>query len=181
MTGNAKRFEAIYALYPDPDSAERAFNSLRRAGIEARKIAAISSEPFGEYEFGGADAATPMPWLAALGGLIGGVGGYALAALTQEAYLIPTGGMPMVTRWTNGIITCELIMLGAILTTLLTLLVGARLPNWFKQLYDPEISAGKILIGVVDPPRESRPELEKRLRDAGAAEIREFSKTPRRN
>lgn len=81
----------------------------------------------------------------------------------------------------NGIITYELMMLGAILATLVTLLVGARLPSWFKHLYDPEISAGKILIGVVNPPPESRAVLEKRLRDAGAAEVREFSKSSRRN
>jgi ActD protein len=181
MRPDDQKVSALYALYSDPEAAQRAFNSLRGAGIGVGKIAAISSEPFDEYEFGRTHASTPMPWLAALGGLLGGVGGYLLAALTQEAYPLPTGGMPIVTNWTNGIITYELIMLGAILTTVLTWLVGARLPNWFRELYDPEVSRGKILIGVVNPPQELRPELEKRFRDAGAPEVIEFSKARRRN
>lgn len=69
----AKNDKAIYGLYSDPDSAQRAVDSLRGAEVEARDITVISSEPFEEYEFGRMDHRTPMPWLAALGGLIGGV------------------------------------------------------------------------------------------------------------
>ena len=88
--------KVIYGLYPDPDSAQRAVNSLRGAGIDPRDIAVVSSEPFEEYDFARRDAATPMPWLAALGGVVGGVSGFLLASLTQRAYPIPTGGMAIV-------------------------------------------------------------------------------------
>lgn len=166
----------IYALYPNADSAERAFGLLRGAGIELRNLVVLSSEPFDERDFGRLDAETPMPWLAALGGIVGGVAGYLLAALTQKAYPLPTGGMPIVALWTNGIITYELMMLGAIVFTLMTLLAGARLPDWRKQLYDPEISDGKILIGVLNPPDGIRAELERRFREAGASQVKEFVK-----
>lgn len=169
-----KMYTAIYGLYADPDSAQRAVNAARDAGVDPRTIVVISSEPFEDYEFAQLDTRTPMPWWAALGGLLGGVSGYFLAALTQQAYPVPTGGMPIVSLWPNGIITYELTMLGAILATLFTLLVAARLPDWRKHLYDPEVSAGKILVGVVNPQAESSPELERRLREAGAAEIKEF-------
>ena len=58
--------------------------------------------------------------------------------------------MPLAPVWTNGIIVYEMTMLGAILTTLVTLLIGAGLPNIKTVITDPEISSGKILVGVVD-------------------------------
>ncbi len=169
---------AIYGLYNDPEAADRAVASLRAAAseldIEPRHVVIETSEPFEEYSFGRPEKGTAMPWLAALGGLLGGVTGYALTALTQKAYPIPTGGMPIVALWTNGIVIYELTMLGAIIATLLTLLASARLPNLKTTLYDPAISDGKILVGVIDPPETSRAELKRKLRQAGAGEIRQL-------
>ncbi len=170
--------KAIYALYPDPDSAQRAVARLRTGGaelgIEARDICVVSSEPYEEYDLGWREQKTPMPWLAALGGLVGGTSGYLLASLTQRAYPLPTGNMPLVALWPTGVIVYELTMLGAILATFFTLLVGTRLPSLRTQLYDPEVSAGKILVGVTNPPEDFRVELEETLREAGASEVKEF-------
>src|SRR5712692_5329829 len=120
--------KAIYALYPNPESAQRAVNSLRIAGpelgISERDIVAFSSEPWDEYDLDGHAGRTAIPWLAALGGLLGAAGGYWLAFFTQSAYPIPTGGMPIVTPWTDAIIAYETALLGAVLFTLLTLLPG---------------------------------------------------------
>jgi hypothetical protein len=80
--------------------------------------------------------------------------------------------MPITPRWTNGIIMYETTMLGAILTTVVTLLVTARLPHFGKRLSDPEIWQGKILVGVTDPPDKACPEIEKQLRRAGAAQVK---------
>ena len=166
--------DAKYGLYSDPDSAQRAVDALRSAGVDEPAITVISSEPFEEHEFGRKDHRTPMPWLAVLGGLMGGAAGYLLVSLTQLAYPLPTGGMPIVTLWSNGIITYELAMLGAILATIATLLFAARLPNWKTQLYDPAVSDGKILVGVVNPQEASRAELAKILRESGATEVKDF-------
>lgn len=168
-----KTVKAIYGLYNDPDSAQGAVDALRAAKVELRDLTISSSEPFEEYEFGRMDHRTPMPWLAALGGLLGGVSGFLLAVLTQKSYPLATGGMPIVTLWANGIITYELTMLGAILTTLFTLLVTARIPDWRAKIYDPAVSEGKILVGVVNPREELRVELKRRLSKAGAAETKE--------
>ena len=47
--------KAIYALFPDPGSAQNAFDALRRAGsslgIDAGKIVVVTSEPFEGYDF----------------------------------------------------------------------------------------------------------------------------------
>ena len=82
--------------------------------------------------------------------------------------------MPIVTSWTNGIIIYELTMLGAILTTLATLLITAGLPNFKEKLSDPEIWTGKILVGVTDPPEGARAELEAKFRQAGAVAVKDF-------
>lgn len=154
----------LYALYGDPARAGRAVQSLRDAGVDPRKIVVISSAPMDVYEWARPDRPTRMGWLAALGGVLGAASGCGLTALTQLNYPIVTGGMPVLTGWTNGIIIYELTMLGAILATLVTLLVSTRLPNWRPQLYDPEVSRGKILVGLTDCPDDARPKLTERLR-----------------
>lgn len=163
---------AIYGLFPDPASADRAVHALQAAGVSRGKIVAMSSEPFSEYSFSQSGHATAMPWLAVLGGVIGGVSGYLLAAYTQEAYPLITGGMPIVALWPTGIITYELTMLGAVIATVITLLATARLPNWRAKFYDPEISNGKILIGVLNPSEDAQTALADRLRGAGAEQVK---------
>jgi hypothetical protein len=166
--------DSIYGLFPDPRSADRGLKVLQLAGIRSENILVMSPEPFDEYEFARADRKTALPWIAALGGLMGGIGGYLLAWYTQVGYpsRIMTGGMPLVSKWPSGIVTYELTMLGAILATAITLLIAARLLHWKFDVYDSEIAYGKILIGVVDPPAESRAEFENSLRGAGAEKIK---------
>lgn len=142
---------AIYGLYTTPDSAQRAFDKLRAAGISENEIVVMSSEPLEEYAFGSRDRQTVMPWIAVLGAATGLVGAYFLTSLTQEAWAINTGGMPIVSNYTNLIIMFELTMLGAVFATVLTLMKTARLPRRLPKLYDPEISRGKILVGVAAP------------------------------
>jgi len=172
---------ALYALFPDPASAQSAYDTLRhessRLGIDAEKIVVVSSEPYEGYEFMHEHSNSYMFPIAALGGILGGLSGYLLAAYTQRAYPLVTGGMPIVTSWTNGIVIYETTMLGAILTTLVTLLITAGLPNSKPTLSDPEIWNGKILVGVTDPPPPSRNELETKLRNAGAVVIKDWPAT----
>ena len=154
---------AVYALYPDPNSAERAVNNLRAAGVADTDITIVSSEPIENHELGRRDHETWMFWIAGAGGAIGLVVATWLARMTELAWPIPTGNMPIVSWWTNLIIMFELTMLGGILAAVVTLLVTARLPNWKPAVYDPEVSDGKILVGVTNPAPSSRPAIERAL------------------
>jgi hypothetical protein len=172
---------ALYGLYVDADGAQRAVDSLRSASSElkfrSQQIVVVSGEPHEGYEFTDCEAtSTPYRW-AVLGAVVGGTTGYLLTTLSQKSYPIHTGGMSLTPAWTNGIIVYEMIMLGAILTTLVVLLVGARLPNFKGVISDPEVGKGKILVGVVDPPEGAQPELERRLQHAGAWQVKR-SPTP---
>jgi hypothetical protein len=53
-------------------------------------------------------------------------------------------------------------MLGAIVATVATLVVTARLGRP-SVLYDPEVSDGKILVGIEDPPDTAVPDLKTAL------------------
>jgi hypothetical protein len=155
--------KALYALYPDPNAAQRAVNGLREAGVADRDITIVSSEPIEAHELGERDRATWMFWIAGAGGAAGLAVAMWLARMTQRAWPLPTGNMPIVAWWTNLIIMFELTMLGGILAAVITLLVTARLPNWKPKLYDPEVTDGKILVGVADPSPGLRPAIERAL------------------
>ncbi len=146
-------------------------------GFPSDHIVVVSGEPYEGYDFSDRYAKSYMFPLAAVGALVGGTCGYLLTTLTQNSYPLPTGGMPITPAWTNGIIVYELTMLGAILTSLMFLLIGAHLPNFKPALSDPEIWTGKILVGVTDPPDSSASGIEKTFRQAGASEIRRFPAT----
>jgi len=145
--------KAVYALYPDGHAAQRAVDGLRAAGVADDDITVISSQPMEHFEFGHIGAKTRMWWIACGGALLGMSTAFGLAWVTEMLWPINVGGMPIFAWWPNLIIIFELTMLGAILSTVITLLVTAALPGSRNRLYDPEVTtAGKILVGVEAPP-----------------------------
>lgn len=140
---------AIYALYPDGNTAQQAVNRLRAAGCADRDITVLSSQPMEHYEFGQRDSKTWMWWIACAGGLTGLASAFGIAWVTEMWWPMNVGGLPTFAWWPNLIVMFELTMLGAILATVVTLVVTARLGRG-KGLYDPAVSDGKILVGVED-------------------------------
>ena len=140
---------AIYGLFDEPDAAQRAYTGLKRAGIAPRDITVVSGEPFEAFEFSHRDHSMVLFRLALLGGIIGFISAVALVVGTERAWPLVTGGMPIVAWYPNIVIIFEMTMLGAIVTTVISLLVSAKLPRFGKSLYDPAVSDGKILVGVV--------------------------------
>ena len=160
---------AIYALYDDGDSAQRAVNGLRNAGVADSAITVISDQPMEAYEFGEMNRATRIWYIASGGGLIGLVFATWLTRMTELAWPLPTGNMPIVSWWPNLIVIIELTMLGAILATVATLLVTGQLPRRRPALYDPRVSDGKILVGVENAARAE--DVERALAAAGSPQI----------
>ena len=142
---------AIYALYSTPDAAQRAVDSLSTAGIDRDSIVVMSGEPYEEQEFARRDSATWLWYIAVLGGIAGLAFSAWLTRMTELAWPLPTGNMPIVAWWPNLIVVFELTMLGAIVATVFTLFVTAKLPGRVPRLYDPEVTNGKILVGVESP------------------------------
>jgi len=80
--------------------------------------------------------------------------------------------MPTVAWWPNIVIIFELTMLSAILTTVVSMLVAARLPTMKRTLYDPAVSDGKILVGVSLTPDRAPDAIRQALKSAGAITIK---------
>jgi hypothetical protein len=142
---------AVYGLYPDPYAAQRAVNRLYAAGVAEDDVVVMSGEPFEEQPFAHRDSATWLWYIACLGGAIGLVFATWLTRMTELAWPLPTGNMPIVAWWPNLIVMFELTMLGAILATVLTMFITTRLPGRVPPFYDPEVTNGKILVGVANP------------------------------
>jgi hypothetical protein len=163
--------KAIYGLYDDGQSAQQAVNRLRSAGIADGEIVVMSSQPMEDYEFGQKDRKTWMWWNACGGGLLGMATAFGLAWLTETSWPIDVGGLPTFAWWPNLIIIFELTMLGAILGTVITLVVTARLGRG-NGFYDPAVSDGKILVGVANPPDATVHDLEAALSAQSGAQVK---------
>ena len=155
--------KAIYALYSEPADVQKAVDSLRAAGVAEPRIVVISSEPIEEYEFSHRDKATWLYFIAAAGGVAGLAFGTWLPRMTELAWPIRTGNMPIVAWWPNMIVMFELTMLGGILATVIALFITAKLPSREPTLYDPRVSDGKILVGIENPPAASVSAIERAL------------------
>jgi Protein of unknown function (DUF3341) len=139
---------ALYGLFDKPDAAQRAYTSLKRSGIPSADITVVSGEPFEAFEFSHRDHSMILFRLALAGGIVGFVAAVLLTRGTELAWPLVTGGMPIVAWWPNLVIIFEVTMLGAIVTTVVSLLVASKLPSFRQDLYDPAVSDGKILVGV---------------------------------
>jgi len=163
--------KAVYGLYPDGHSAQQAVSRLHAAGVPDRDITIQSAQPMEDFEFGHRDKATWMWWIACGGGLLGMASALGLAWLTEVSWPIDVGGLPIFAWWPNLIITFELTMLGAILATVVTLVVTARLGRG-STIYDPEVSDGKILVGVANPAESALADLEAALTAPAGAQLK---------
>jgi hypothetical protein len=152
---------AVYGLYGDGASAQRAVNGLRAAGLANDRITIITAQPLEDQEFFETDKSTWMWYIASAGGFVGLCFGTWLTRMTELAWPLRTGNMPIVAWWPNLIVIFEMTMLFGILSAVLTLLVTAGLRPGRRPpaLYDPAVMDGKILVGVANPPDPTAVEL----------------------
>ena len=159
---------AVYGLYATGDAAQRAVNGLRAAGYADRDITIISAAPMEEYEFSHIGSETYLWYIASGGGLLGLLFSVWLTRFTEVDWPITVGNMPIVAWYPNLIVIFELTMLGAILSTVITLIVSAGLGRRMPKLYDPEVTQGKILVGVAAPDGARMADVERALSAPGA-------------
>jgi len=158
--------DGVFVLCSEPDSARQSVDALLSEGIPAKDVIVVSSVPPEHYGIR-SHQRTLMPWLVVLGAVAGGIAGFLLTSLTQKSYVIHTGGMQVVTLWTDGIITYELTMLGAILTTGLVFLVTGIIRGRSQIPCEPEVSAGRVLVGVASVPAPLRTKITETLKAFG--------------
>lgn len=106
------------------------------------------------------------------GAILGGLGGFTLAAGTAVLYLHPTGGRPIITFPPFLIITYELTILFGILATVIGFLISARLPVIRERVYVPESAVDKFAVTVACAQSDELERATAILREAGADEVR---------
>jgi ActD protein len=163
---------AVYGLYDDGYAAQRAVNGLRAAGIDDAEITVITAQPMEEFEFSHIGRDTWIWYIATAGALAGLLFATWLAWFTERDWPLNTGNMPIVAWWPNLIIMFELTMLGAIAATVITLLVSAGLVRRRPLLYDPEVTDGKILVGIETADADRAKQIERALLAGPGARIK---------
>jgi ActD protein len=161
----------VYALYSDGHAAQKAVDALRKAGLSDNEITVITGEPMEDFEFSHIGHRNPLWYVASGGGLLGLLFGTWLTRFTELDWPINVGNMSTVAWYPNLIVIFELTMLFAIVATIVTLVVTAGLLRRKPAFYDPEVTNGKIFVGVENP-RGSMADIERALTTAPGVAIK---------
>ncbi len=156
--------------FSQPNDARMAIRRLIQAGIGPESMDVMTSQPIHGEPFIPDMKPTKLRTWAICGAALGLVGGLSLASVTALNYPLVKGGMPIVAPWTVGLITYETTMLGAVLATLVGLLVELRLPNFKNLPYDPSVVDGGVVLAVACT-EGSRGSVETAVGAAGASKV----------
>ena len=131
----------------------------------------MTAQPMEDFEFGHIDRKNWLWWVACGGGLLGMAAAFGLTWLTEMSWPIDVGGLPTYAWWPNLIIIFEMTMLGAILATVIGLVMTAGLGRR-TGFYDPEVTDGSILVGVENPHPDKVKDLQAALESAPGGRIK---------
>jgi hypothetical protein len=156
--------KAIYGLYAEGAAAQRAVDALRAAGLSDGDITVITSAPMEDFPFSHIGSKNRLWYAACAGGAVGLASSVALVRYTSTSWPMNVGNMATVAWWPFLVPIFELTMLGAIVATVGTLFVSNGLLRRRPVLYDPEVTNGKILVGVENPGEGRRQDVERALK-----------------
>lgn len=156
--------------FSQPAEARMAIRRLLQAGIRPESMDVMTSQPIHGEPFIPDMKPTKLRTWAICGAAFGLAGGLSLSTITALNYPLIKGGMPIVAPWTVGLIAYETTMLGAVLATLVGLLVECGLPNFKNLPYDPSVADGGVVLAV-SCPEGSRASVETAVGAAGASKV----------
>lgn len=164
----AKR--SVLGLFTTEDAAADAMDSLKDAGYSSSEYEVMTDTPYPEGTFGEAEPVHKLFRWPLIGAACGFIVALVLTSGTQLAYPMVTGGKPILSIPPMSIILYEGSMLGAIIFTVIGILLESRLPRLFMGAYDSRISDGYI--GVTVTTEQDKVEnAEQVLKNAGAEDI----------
>jgi hypothetical protein len=143
--------EYLHAAFRTSSEARVALNRLGQDGVAPENVEVRSSVPL-EHDVHpvGAKIRSRIPWTSIAGATLGGTAFFMMVKLTSEAYPLPTGGQPIVALPPAGVITFEGVAIGAVLTTVATVLIECGLPAFRKKAgpLDHHIALDHVLVSV---------------------------------
>ena len=164
----AKR--SVLGLFTDVDRAADAMDALKAAEYGTSEYEVLTDTPYPEGAFGEAEPVHKLYRWPLMGAACGFIIGLVLTSGTQLAFPLVTGGKPILSIPPMTIIMYEGTMLGAIIFTVIGIIIESRLPRIFMGAYDKRITEGYIGVAVTtEEDRVGR--AEEVLREAGAQDI----------
>ena len=158
------------AKFAKPMDARAAIRRLIQSGIDPESMEVMTSQPIHGAPFLPEKKPSKLRTWALVGAGTGMVGGCALATITALNYPLVKGGMPIVAPATVGLITYETTMLGAVLATLVGLLVELGLPNFKKLPYDESVVDGGVVVAVKST-KQNKPSIQDVVSTSGAVTV----------
>jgi len=161
----------MLALFAELDAAVAAIEKLR--ALPVHDLVVFTPVPRHELEHALHEPESPVRIFTLVGGLTGAATGFALGTWTSLDWPLITGGKPIISLPPFVIIAFELTILFGALSTVLGLLISARLPRLHLEvIYDPTFSASRFGVYVLPEPGQAA-DVRRVLGDAGAEEVRE--------
>ena len=162
---------SVLGLFTDEDVAADAMDALKDEGYTTSEYEILTGTPYPEGTFGEAEPVHKLYRWPLIGAVCGFIIGIVLTTGTQIAYPLVTGGKPVLGIPPMAIIIYEGTMLGAIIFTVIGIIIESRLPRLFMGAYDTRITEGYIGI-TVTADAERVEKAEDVLKRAGAEEVK---------
>jgi hypothetical protein len=157
---------SVLGLFRDPDAVADALDALRAAGFTGRDVTVLADTPYPAGAFGEGETRHNLYLFPLIGAVCGLAVGLLVTIGTQMAYPMVTGGKPILAIPPMLTVVYGGTLLGAIVMTILGILVESRLPDLEAAPYDPRITEGYLGVAV-----NSSGEAERLLREAGAVDV----------
>jgi Alternative complex III, ActD subunit len=155
--------------FQEKDAVREAIRLLREGGVTPAQLDIFSEEPV-EYPRGVLDRPSRMSLASVLGAIAFGSLATAFIYWTQHNYPVITGGMPTFSFWATGVITFEMTMLGAIVSTFVWFLLESGLGRKRSKAPVPQVDPGSICLRVRCEAADSSRATDA-MRRAGAVEV----------
>lgn len=159
----------LTADFGDPQSVASAIRALQTRGYGAEEIDVFSTAP---VELAGTLLKRPsrMSLVAVASAVVFGLSAIAFVHYAQNDYRIVTGGMPIFSWWSNGVIFYEFTMFGSISATFVMFLLESGLLGRRRSAPAPVLEAGRIYLRLLCNSDDATPAADC-LYQAGAASV----------
>jgi hypothetical protein len=138
----------LTADFGDPQSVASAIRALQARGHGAEEIDVFSTAPV-ELAEALLERPSRMSLVAVTSAVVFGLSAIAFVRYTQNDYRIVTGGMPIFSWWSTGVIFYEFTMFGSISAAFVMFLLESRLLGRRRSAPAPVLEAGRIYLRLL--------------------------------
>ena len=162
----------LTAEFGDPQSVASAIRALQARGHGAEHIDVFSTAPV-ELAEALLDRPSRMSLVAVTSAVIFGLSAIAFVHYAQNDYRLVTGGMPIFSWWSNGVVFYEFTMFGSISATFVMFLLESGLLGRRRSILAPKVEEGRIHLRLMCRAEDTTPATDC-LYQAGATNIQKM-------